>query len=325
MKLIFVGLLSFVFNQVLSLTTSEVTKIKRKLNKSIKGQSIPTAVRLSFHDCTGGCDGCINLNNADNNGLSDIISTLETVYSDNSYSDIISRADLWALAGVVAVEKAVELNNCNQGFCTASDCTGEGCVPEPGFVFQWGRKDCETAPYALEDVNVGLPGPTFNHDEVLDFFATEFSLTARETTALMGAHSLGRTQTANSGFNGVWTAGEANFFNNRYYQLLVDSSISWKHRDNTKDTKDTDGSHWQWNAKETGFMLTADVSLYKDITVDSDGKSTCTTMSDCPRADDDTAAVVEEFAASNQVWVPEFVEAFTKMLANGSNLQDLTS
>ena len=55
--------------------------------------------------------------------------------------------------------------------------------------------------------------------QVLDFFSSEFDLTARQTTALMGAHSLGKAQTANSGFNGVWTAGEANFFNNRYYQV----------------------------------------------------------------------------------------------------------
>ena len=25
--------------------------------------------RLAFHDCVGGCNGCININNPDNNGL----------------------------------------------------------------------------------------------------------------------------------------------------------------------------------------------------------------------------------------------------------------
>ena len=39
-------------------------------------------IRLGFHDCVGGCDGCLNLNNADNAGLSGIVATLEDLYTD---------------------------------------------------------------------------------------------------------------------------------------------------------------------------------------------------------------------------------------------------
>ena len=50
--------------------------------------------KLKFHDkiCTGGCDGCLNLDNPDNAGLSDLIDSLETVYQEQGYSDILSRS-----------------------------------------------------------------------------------------------------------------------------------------------------------------------------------------------------------------------------------------
>ncbi len=42
---------------------------------------IAMMVRLGFHDCVGGCDGCINLNNADNNGLAIPMDNLESLYA----------------------------------------------------------------------------------------------------------------------------------------------------------------------------------------------------------------------------------------------------
>ena len=47
--------------------------------------------------------------------------------------DILSRADFWALAGIYAVDKTIELNNDN---CDDDDCV----VPDSGLVFQWGRE-----------------------------------------------------------------------------------------------------------------------------------------------------------------------------------------
>ena len=47
--------------------------------------------RLAFHDCIGGCDGCINLRQVANTGLAEIISQLEEVYLQNRYKKIISR------------------------------------------------------------------------------------------------------------------------------------------------------------------------------------------------------------------------------------------
>ena len=41
--------------------------------------------------CSGGCDGCLNLDNQDNGGLGDLIESLETLYQEQGYADIISR------------------------------------------------------------------------------------------------------------------------------------------------------------------------------------------------------------------------------------------
>ena len=53
----------------------------------------------------------------------------------------------------------------------------------------------------------------------MSFFATEFGFDDNETVALLGAHTLGRASSDNSGFSGVWINGEANFFNNEYYKV----------------------------------------------------------------------------------------------------------
>ena len=124
------------------------------------------------------------------------------------------------------MDKTITLNNAD---CEEDDCQ----VPDSGLVFQWGRVDCDTAPYT--DVNVGLPSATLAHTDVgnsihrniilnfifqmLSFFAAEFGFDANETVALMGAHTLGRASSDNFGFSGTWIVGEANLFNNEYYKV----------------------------------------------------------------------------------------------------------
>jgi len=54
----------------------------------------------------------VNLNNPDNAGLGPIIEALEEVYSGYGVSGWgVSRADFWALAAIVAVERGVQLAN----------------------------------------------------------------------------------------------------------------------------------------------------------------------------------------------------------------------
>ena len=79
-------------------------------------------------------------------------------------------------------------------------------VPDLQTTFQWGRQDCDTAPYSVTDV--GFPAATLGYDGVTTFFADNFGFSVNETTALMGAHTLGRVDIFNSGFHGTWVNGE---------------------------------------------------------------------------------------------------------------------
>ena len=159
--------------QFSSLSSSELDDIITKLRPVLRGINLPKAVRLVFHDCVGrlsilsawvlysdiagGCDGCLNTDNPDNAGLDVIVDDLEEVYTENGYEAVLSRADFWALAGIQAVDKTIELNNDN---CTEVDCQ----VPDSGLVFQWGRVDCDTSP--ATDVDVELPDPKMDHANV---------------------------------------------------------------------------------------------------------------------------------------------------------------
>ena len=84
---------------------------------------------------------------------------MEDVYVDNGYNSVLSRADFWALAGVYAVDKTIELNNAN---CAEDDCL----VPDSGINFQWGRVDCDSEEAPYTDVDVGLPSATLGHADV---------------------------------------------------------------------------------------------------------------------------------------------------------------
>ncbi len=49
--------------------------------------------RLAFHDCIGGCDGCININDKDNAGLGHIVKSLENIYITRNLNSMLSRYD----------------------------------------------------------------------------------------------------------------------------------------------------------------------------------------------------------------------------------------
>lgn len=148
---------------------------------------LPKFVRLSFHDCVGvgGCNGCVDMGNVDNAGLNIPIDALEAIFtseSNNSPSASISRADLWALAGLVSAHRAAEL--------------AQGTVPD--FTFRYGRTDCATSPDG--DGSDVLPSASsLGTDEVFAFFDDKFGFTQEDTVALMGAHTLGRCSKVRAG------------------------------------------------------------------------------------------------------------------------------
>lgn len=125
----------------------------------------------------------------------------------------ISYADLYTLAGVVAVEEA-----------------GGPKIP-----FRLGRTDAESGADSpkecgLPDADKGSFKNTTQH--VRDVFY-RMGFTDREIVALLGAHALGRCHTDRSGYWGPWTFAE-NTFSNEYFRLLIEERWSPKMTHNGK-------------------------------------------------------------------------------------------
>ena len=69
------------------------------------GTNLRTLVRLGFHDCVSAtCDGCIDLQDPENNGLADVVGALEPICNTHA----IGLADCYAAAASIATE---ELSN----------------------------------------------------------------------------------------------------------------------------------------------------------------------------------------------------------------------
>ena len=123
---------------------------------TIPGTEYPFAAgftRLAFHDCIGdgGCDGCIDETEADNAGLSKYIDALSPLYEN--YDTHMSRADFYALAAVVALEKATK--NSVDNFLGRSQLT-------------FGRSDCSSVPD--EDSANTFPSALGDTDATLSYF-----------------------------------------------------------------------------------------------------------------------------------------------------------
>jgi len=271
-----------------------------------------TAVRIAFHDCVGGCDGCINKQNPDNAGfMFDSLEIMNRIY-DNVYTSKMSRADFWILTAVTALEESLKFNNAN---LTSS------YINPVDFKFRYGRCDCSTSP--ITSVDRGFPSGHSNYKEVMQFFKNEFGFSMRESVAIMGAHTLGGASGAKgSGFDGFWKEdGVASArLNNRYYSLLTNSSLKWQHLDRSLVTGLGD-ERWQWVAGTTPdgvpapFMLNADVALIKDIEPISTGRSACE-FNSCALSP--SSNVVEEYARDGDTWIRDFANVFEKMVSKGA-------
>ncbi|RDX62297.1 L-ascorbate peroxidase 3, partial [Mucuna pruriens] len=165
----------------------EVDKARRDLRALIANRNCaPIMLRLAWHDAgtydaktkTGGPNGSIRNEeeyyHGANNGLKKAIDFCEEVKA--KYPKI-TYADLYQLAGVVAVEV-----------------TGG-----PTIDFVPGRRDSKISPREgrLPDAKQGAP-------HLRDIFY-RMGLTDRDIVALSGAHTLGRAHPERSGFDGPWT------------------------------------------------------------------------------------------------------------------------
>jgi Peroxidase len=152
--------------EAIQMATTQITQIIT----NVEGMEAKF-VRLSFHDCVGGCDGCVDLSNPSNFGLHIPIDALEPVVQNvGAYLTI---GDVWALAGSVAAR------------VSQKDTYAQ-------FPLQFvGRRQCEGGTSASKaGPRRQLPSPHFTTKRVLEFFSNTFGFSAEESAAILGAHSL---------------------------------------------------------------------------------------------------------------------------------------
>ncbi|XP_059297584.1 L-ascorbate peroxidase 1, cytosolic [Lycium ferocissimum] len=180
-----------------------VDQCKRKLRGLIAEKNCaPIMLRLAWHSAgtydvcskTGGPFGTMRFKaeqgHGANNGLDIALRLLEPI---REQFPILSHADFYQLAGVVAVEV-----------------TGGPDVP-----FHPGREDKPEPP-----VEGRLPDATKGCDHLRDVFVKQMGLSDKDIVALSGAHTLGRCHKERSGFEGPWTANPLVFDNSYFKELL---------------------------------------------------------------------------------------------------------
>ncbi|KAH9622517.1 hypothetical protein KSS87_008682 [Heliosperma pusillum] len=184
----------------------QIDKARRDLRALISNRNCaPLMLRLAWHDAgtydaktkTGGPNGSIRneeeFAHGANNGLKKAIDWCEEVKA--KYPKI-TYADLYQLAGVVAVEV-----------------TGGPTVD-----FVPGRKDSKVSPREgrLPDAKQGAP-------HLKDIFY-RMGLSDKDIVALSGGHTLGRAHPERSGFDGPWTQEPLKFDNSYFVELMKGES-----------------------------------------------------------------------------------------------------
>ncbi len=112
-----------------------------------------------------GCNGCLTLSLPPNRGLATAATSLEQLYTQLDLASKMSRADFWALSGVIAAQYAIPHS-------TAAASYGYGLDP---LAFRWGRADCPTAPEDPEERISDFPLSLMGFGGVLAFYATRYA------------------------------------------------------------------------------------------------------------------------------------------------------
>lgn len=314
-------------------TSNEVNQISFDINNEVipacgnarRAGVIGGVVRLAFHDAgtfdvsnptSTQVDGCIDIENPDNGGLLRVINLLQPIYERHNSS--IGRADFWQLAANVAIASSLPTGAILQ-------------LPT-----RFGRKDSKFATKLCNN-NFGLPDAEKSHFHTTAVFQNRMGFSQREITALMGAHTLGRADTAESGYDGAWV--NRNFdFDNSYYRDII--GRPW-----VRETSENGLKH-MWRDPGTGLlMLNTDMALAFEIGNDENvNTNRCRTGGGGGGGGDggdnrcgtnvETRQYVQLFARNQPEWFAAFVPAWMKMqelgydnleqeiIVDGQNLQN---
>jgi len=199
----------------------------------------PILVRLAWHASgtydkktnTGGSDGATMRYEPEskwgaNAGLHYAREKLEAI--KKKYPGI-TYADLWSLAGVVAIE---HMNG-------------------PKINWRPGRSDKQDGTKSPPDGR--LPDADKGADHIRGIFH-RMGFSDREIVVLAGAHALGRCHRDRSGYDGPWTQSPTIFSNDYYVQLL----------ENKWTKKNWNGPLQYEDSTKTLMMLPADLALMQD-------------------------------------------------------------
>jgi len=205
----------------------------------------PILIRLSWHDAgvfMQGKGGCPNAamrlmdggeSNFDANaGLPTVAVKLLSPISQKYCPDLISHADLWALAANVAVR----------------------VMGGPDVPTRFGRTDAKTHAEAVTSQEGRLPDGDKGADHLRAIF-TPKGFDDRAIVALSGAHTVGRCHLDRSGFDGPWTENPLKFDNTYFKELLAKSY--------TPETT-AKGCPQHRHAGSGTMMLTSDLALLQD-------------------------------------------------------------
>lgn len=191
----------------------------------------------------------------DNNNMALTADVLERIYTDPGFpssrgmpvlSESLqesgkSRADLWALATLASAHFGMESNNlvCKGSATNIAEAIGRPdlCLlaPKTALRFFSGRTDCsqDMKPDLSDDTKFyrrrayealkkeALPNAHADGKTVAGYFADDFGFSARETVAIMGAHSFGKFHADTSLFKYDWTRGTTKLLNNEYYRIIT--------------------------------------------------------------------------------------------------------
>lgn len=297
---------SFAANQIRSLVTSD----DGAGSWGDRGDIMGLLVRLPFHDgatyniTDGGSDGCVDLMSLENRGLQEAIDLLEPIRlaatydvgSTNGTTEVLSRGDIWVLAGNVMIEAAGgPVLEYKMGRVDAENCDGQGAR------------------------HVGAESTS--SEDIAKAFVDRLGFTHRQVVALIGAHVLGRAAKENSGYEGKWVKKNDMFTNDYFIDML---HVPWVKQFSEDETF---GKQTTWKRFGNGMAFEDEIMLQTDVDLafQTTGGRWCSRIggtfseeTSCPNATHPFSSHVRDFALDQEDWFDEFADAWA-MLTSMTN------
>jgi hypothetical protein len=165
---------------------------------------------------TGGSDGCINFEDADNTGIPQCLAQFEVAALYKNWCDKVSLGDF-----LVIIAEAVMARTATSYQANSFD---SGTLAHTFMSqFEFGRPTVSSC-----EEHVGLmPNPEEGCADLKRVFVDHVYLDGdkqtswKHTAAISGAHTIGKANLENSGYNGTWTTNPA-VFDNAYYLRIID-------------------------------------------------------------------------------------------------------